>query len=201
MAGEILGPAPACPSGCGRAARWYGHGRGFDCQACATAAADRRRARTRRTASVRNPPRPPFERVAGACSLCGLSPLPGRRRSWCSDACVDLWMLATNSRRALGQLVALHGHECWRCGTRTVEETRPGFPTLGIPPEVVEVPVPLAVDHVRPLWLLTVEEATELRWWLPFNLQLLCDRCHGAKTKREAALRARLRRDHPERLR
>lgn len=53
------------------------------------------------------------------------------------------------------------------------------------------------VDHVRPLWSLSGAERVELRWWLPFNLQLLCRPCHAAKTAREAAERARLRRVAP----
>lgn len=82
-------------------------------------------------------------------------------------------MVATSGQRAHGHLVALHGSTCWGCGTG---------------------PVPLDVDHVRPLWSLTDAERTELRWWLPFNLQLLCDRCHRAKTKAEATARAEARR-------
>lgn len=58
---------------------------------------------------------------------------------------------------------------CWECGALTYR---------------------VDVDHVRPLWSLTDQERTELRWWLPFNLQLLCHDCHKAKTKREAAQRA-----------
>ena len=185
----VLGPAPACPAGCGRPARWYGFGRGFPCQVCADAAHARRLARTRRTASVRRPPRPPHERVAGACSMCGTRPLPGRRRSWCSDECVDLWRLATDSTYQRLHLVGLHGPACWACGASTAEQ------------ETREVEVRLAVDHRRPLWLLTATEATELRWWLPFNLQLLCEPCHRDKTRREAALRARIRREDPTRLR
>jgi 5-methylcytosine-specific restriction endonuclease McrA len=52
----------------------------------------------------------------------------------------------------------------------------------------------LFVDHVRPRWSLTEQQRGELRWWLPFNLQLLCGRCHADKTAREAAERAELRR-------
>lgn len=55
-------------------------------------------------------------------------------------------------------------------------------------------PVRLEVEHVRPLWSLTDQERTELRWWLPYNLQLLCESCHKAKSAREASERAMLRR-------
>lgn len=105
--------------------------------------------------------------------MCGTTPLPGRRRSWCSDACVDLWNLATMPRVQLSQLVALHGPGCWSCGS-----DHDG----------------LEVEHVRPLWSLTDDERGELRWWLPFNLQLLCRTCHRAKTAREAGERAARRR-------
>lgn len=64
-------------------------------------------------------------------------------------------------------------------------------PVLG-PPSPLRVE--LEVEHVRPLWSLDEVERLELRWWLPFNLQLLCVPCHRAKTKREAGARAAYRR-------
>lgn len=118
---------------------------------------------------VRTPPRPPFEKVPGVCSMCGAE-LEGRRRSWCSDGCVALWLIATNATNAHGQLVTLHGPRCWGCGAPSHR---------------------LEVDHVRPLWALDDLERLELRWWLPFNLQLLCPPCHRAKTGFEAGMRAR----------
>lgn len=132
-----------------------------------------RRANARQNRSVRRPPRPPHERTKGACSMCGTSPLPGRRRSWCSDACVDLWNLAASPAFAKGQLLALHGAVCWTCGRQD---------------PAVEL------EHARPLWALTEEERAELRWWLPFNLTLMCPPCHRAKSRAEAAERAALRR-------
>lgn len=54
--------------------------------------------------------------------------------------------------------------------------------------------VSLHVDHVRPLWSLTDAERADLRWWLPFNLQVLCRACHNDKTAAEAAQRAEQRR-------
>lgn len=165
----------------------------------------RQRQKAARQAEVRKPPRPPFERVGNACSMCGTSPLPGRRRSWCSEECVDLWYVATRGEAAYRQLLELHGRQCWQCSA-TWEPGKIGWadrlgqvigpydapfcriPEYGPP---APRPVSLEVDHVRPLWSLTDEERTELRWWLPFNLQLLCGRCHKAKTKREAGDRAR----------
>lgn len=69
-------------------------------------------------------------------------------------------------------------------------------------PEIFRYPpapdlVALEVDHRRPLWSLTDDERDDLDWWLLGNLQLLCPDCHKAKTKREAADRAALRRGDP----
>lgn len=150
------------PSGCSR----------YDCPT-----GQRNRAREKATAArrakVRNPPRLPFNR-AGVCRLCGAD-VVAPRRSWCSQACVDIWWMATSSDRARRDLVAFYPG-CWECG------------------ELESFDVGVQVDHVVPLWNLTVAERLELKWWLPFNLQLLCDRCHAVKTKREAGRRAEIRR-------
>lgn len=61
---------------------------------------ERQRAASRRARAIRTPPRPPHEATKGTCSMCGTSPLPGRRRSWCSDTCVDLWNLAASAQVA-----------------------------------------------------------------------------------------------------
>lgn len=80
-----------------------------------------------------------------------------------------IWHIASGgSRVAHWWLSQELGDVCWVCWSE------PGW----------------EVDHVRPLWSLTDEERLELRWWLPFNLQLIGSRCHKAKTAREAALRA-----------
>jgi 5-methylcytosine-specific restriction endonuclease McrA len=53
----------------------------------------------------------------------------------------------------------------------------------------------LEVDHVVPLWSVAHLPDDERRWYFgPGNLWLLCPACHKAKTKREAAERAALRR-------
>lgn len=157
----------------------------------------------RRLAHVRTPPRPPFEREPKRCNLCGTPP-EGKRRTWCSDDCVHLWFVATSGQDAYRELVALHGQECWECGRQwdpgvipwhldvTHRVTADRRQVLGPWPPT---PVALAVDHVRPLWSLTARERRDLKWWLPFNLQLLCTSCHAAKTRREAGLRARAKRE------
>lgn len=123
--------------------------------------------------SHRTPPRPPFEHHPGkVCRLCGEA-VTGRRRRWCSDACVDLWNVVAEGRIAHYHLVTLHGWRCWSCGEPAPE---------------------LEVEHVRPLWSLTLAERCDLRWWLPYNLQLLCIPCHRAKSAAEARDRAAIRR-------
>lgn len=142
--------------------------------------------------SVRTPPRPPYERQKGRCSLCGTQP-KGRRRSWCTDDCVQTWWLATDAAAQLHHLVELHGRACWNCGATTwtpspawIRQHRPWMRDHPAEPE----PIALEVEHRRPLWSLNPTERHQLRWWLPFNLQLLCVPCHRAKTRLEAADRA-----------
>lgn len=137
------------------------------------------RARSRRAGEVRRPPRnsrPP----AGTCSLCG-DPVVKPRVSWCGDYCVQVWWLATTPADQKAQLRFVFPG-CWQCGIPEVDLERVG-----------EVQIALEVDHVRPLWSLDEQERTEIRWWLPANLQLLCTGpagCHTAKTAREATERA-----------
>lgn len=128
--------------------------------------------------SVRTPPRPPYQGLAGVvwqpdgslrrlCSMCGTA-VTGRRRSWCGEDCVRLWWIAIDGGIAFHWLSLETGPVCWVCWSEPAEE----------------------VDHVRPLWSLSAEERLELRWWLPFNLQLIGRACHRAKTRAEAADRA-----------
>lgn len=139
---------------------------------CFTCRSEKSRARYQQQMAVRRPPRPAFEKLAGLCNLCG-EKVTGRRRSWCSDDCVRLWFVATNPSSALSLLVDDFGWVCWSCWQPADQ---------------------LEVDHRRPLWSLTEDQRTELRWWLPFNLQLLCEACHRTKTRAEAGDRASLRR-------
>lgn len=168
---------------------------------------------------IRTPPRPP-SKGAGHCTMCGTYPLPARRRSWCSDDCVEIWTLATIPRHAFWQLLELLGHRCWRCGDSVQPGVLSRYDRLGYVsgpaagqgwsvtgadrsatwcnrPEYGP-PAPRAVtlelEHIRPLWSLNEAERLELRWWLPYNLQLLCVPCHRAKTRTEAAQRATYRR-------
>lgn len=119
---------------------------------------------------LRRPPRPRFA-MAGlvdgkrVCPMCGEP--AGRKRGWWHQTCVVLWRIAAFPGVAIADLIATTGRICWSCRERG--------------PHLF-----LELEHVRPLWSLTPEERTQLRWWLPFNLQLLCRACHKAKTAAEA---------------
>ncbi|HEV8230193.1 MAG TPA: HNH endonuclease signature motif containing protein [Candidatus Limnocylindria bacterium] len=84
---------------------------------------------------------------------------------------MELWKLAAFRGYQLLHMLQVHGRRCWGCGRRD--------------PHLF-----LELDHMRALSTLTTEERCELKWWLPFNLQLLCRDCHREKTATEA--RARL---------
>lgn len=104
--------------------------------------------------------------------MCG--ELSTAKRGWWHPECAETWKLAAFPRFAFGAL-RLEGNRCWRCDARDRA---------------------LELEHIRPLWSLTPAERLELKWWLPFNLQLLCRECHRAKTAHEAA--DRYARDYPE---
>ncbi len=143
--------------------------------------------KARERAAARRPPPPPYRGLAGLvvvddviigrlCSLCGEA-VPKGRQTWCGQDCVDTWNLAASPDAARAHLVKLLGPTCQGCDGAL----EPAFYFCEL-------------DHVRPLWSLDDEERLELRWWLPFNLQLLGPKCHRAKTAREAGERAALRR-------
>ena len=111
---------------------------------------------------LRTPPRPPFE-LRDGCPMCGQKP-ESKRARW-HPLCVELWKLAAWPATQLAHLLKTHGRICWGCAARDRA---------------------LELEHIRPLWSLNDQERLELKWWLPFNLQLLCRECHAAKTAREA---------------
>lgn len=53
----------------------------------------------------------------GICCICG-SAVQGRRRSWCSQSCVDLYLDNHNWARASWVAKVRAGHCCTRCGAR-----------------------------------------------------------------------------------
>jgi hypothetical protein len=148
----------------------------------------------------REPPRPPFENApTGTCRMCGASPLPKRKRRWCSDACAETWVHVNQpawcSWRFRLDTFGQREARCFECGA-TEKEALAAHPEsivrvkgTSVTQEMVRSQVawhPLELDHIRPLYSLNDEERLQLRWWLPFNLQLLCHWCHAAKSAREA---------------
>jgi 5-methylcytosine-specific restriction endonuclease McrA len=97
---------------------------------------------------------------------------PGKR-GWWHPACVEMWHYIAFPQNAISLLVKAHGRICWECRKR-------GEGLI----------YPLELEHVKPLWSLSATERLEHKWWLPFNLQLLCRDCHALKTAREAKERA-----------
>ena len=116
--------------------------------------------------TTRQPPPRPFENVPRdgrrVCPMCGEP--SGKSHAWWHQLCADIWNLAAHPRFAFDEL-RKQADCCWQCRTRTAA---------------------LEVEHIRPLWSLTPAERLELKWWLPFNLQLLCRDCHRAKTAAES---------------
>lgn len=132
----------------------------------------------------RIPPPPPFLGQKGRCKLCG-SPVPKGRRTLCSEACGDILAYARSQGWAAWALARDHGapehsyrgSRCFSC-LRTAKEAEEANNDRRFKA--------LELDHIRPLWTLNEDERRELKWWLPFNLQLLCHWCHVEKTSREA---------------
>lgn len=142
--------------------------------------------------SVRTPPPLPHLTQSGTCSLCGTTPLPGRRRSWCSDLCVWRWNAAQGNLRFAGFALLLPGiveGNYWSLHGADMRQRGYRCACCGGWFRYREI----EVDHIRPLWSLTPAERADIIWWTEPNLQLLCRPCHAVKTKREAGERGRVR--------
>lgn len=107
----------------------------------------------------------------GFCKWCNqpMRPSDKPRYLW-HAACAEAYLLATDLNKQLKYLIKRDGPICAMPGC----ERRGG-----------------EVDHRRPLWSIR-HLAPMIRrvFYGPFNLWLLCNVCHAAKTKREAAERA-----------
>lgn len=68
--------------------------------------------------------------TSGICVICG-GGLPGRKRAWCSDTCVDLYLDNHDWGRASWVAKVRAGHQCQRCGARGRMETNHIVPVNG----------------------------------------------------------------------
>lgn len=130
---------------------------------------------------VRRPPPRRFEGVyrdgRRVCPMCGEHSTS--KRAWWHPECAAVWNLAASPRFAIKELLSnVGGDVCWSCRRTRDERIEDG--------DDHRWPIELELEHIRPLWSLSSEERLELKWWLPFNLQLLCRPCHRAKTAAEA---------------
>lgn len=139
----------------------------------------------------------------GQCRWCE-APIIGKRgkyigqpdpsRSWCRDdegrsECLRQFNLHSRAEFQFNWLVGEHGEKCAGCGADKPPREREWY-------GFTETVTDLAVDHVEPLWLVVLTVPVEDRrpYFGPANLQLLCTPCHNRKSKREAALRALMKR-------
>lgn len=140
----------------------------------------------------------PFYR-AGGCRWCR-GPLTGRRTSWHPD-CLEQYYLHTALWAQRPYVASRDGNQCALCnsspirclkGSETAQMvTEPDGQKGWIHYHGVSFPSALEVDHIVPIWALSVlPRGDRIAYFGPSNLRLLCPPCHKAKTKREAAVRS-----------
>lgn len=102
----------------------------------------------------------------GICSMCA-GELPKRRRSYCSEACADLYVSLFFWGQAYRDAKERANHKCQRCGI-----TERGIYKLVYPHWEI---AGLEVHHIIPL-------NGAFRAWsplnMPWNLRALCHECH-----------------------
>ncbi len=116
----------------------------------------------------------------GRCRFCGEACDP--HRTW-HDACGELYETVTRAEKARVFLAGRDGPRCRACGFTVDGPLTPG--RLAV----------FEVDHIVPLALGAGRPAEERRaLFLPSNLQLLCGKCHAAKTEEDRRLIREMRR-------
>lgn len=119
----------------------------------------------------------PKYRDDGCCSSCNQK-LTGRKTSFCSKDCERgyMWRVWKGARWQKRAVAHRDGSACRCCGEVHESPIRPG----GKPyPNYSE----LEMDHIIPLHRGGSEK--------PENCQMLCEKCHASKTRREAVSRGR----------
>ena len=156
---------------------------------------------------LRRPPLHHHERSGGVCRWCGLIVFhdkgakagePNRRRAW-HTACVDEYKLHAWAAEQEKFVRKRDGGRCAACRERPKKWVRAKYESTDRATRGRYVRIKracaLELDHLTPLWSVANLPAHERRAFFgPSNLQLLCPDCHRAKTTREAAERAGLRR-------
>lgn len=139
------------------------------------------------------------EKLRPICRLCG-EPCPGRRYSWCSDECVDAYLLVSDSaalRRATFArdkgICAVCGVDCAalqeRLDAMGYEQRGEAFVVLR--ENGFNVPT-FRTDFCGSLWEAHHAEALdEGGSWELSNVQTLCSPHHKEKTAEQAGRRAR----------
>lgn len=123
-----------------------------------------------------------FEGQADTCCWCGTTPLPKRRRNWCSAKCVDeyLALCPTGPKGYVRQTLLRDQGKCVACQA-------PGH--IPWPPkarrETSHLPTH-QVDHIIPVIEGGSNESA--------NLRTLCEACHKIETAKLAKRRAEAKR-------
>jgi len=99
--------------------------------------------------------------------------------------CVTIYRIANFQGDAISHLRRRDHGVCANCGSTPADriQNRNGRYDTG-----------WCADHVVPLWSVDRNAENAFRYWTLENLQTLCESCHKAKTAREAAERAAIRR-------
>ena len=146
----------------------------------------------------RLPPRPPLR-----CRLC-LDPCPKRRRSWCSDECMEAYFMVSDTQFLRGKVHDRDRGVCRRCGIdcsklrRRINKIERG-PALQQALQVLKdqgfsVGKPEWVGYCPSLWQADhIEALDEGGSFELSNVQTLCHFCHKAKTAEQANRKARQR--------
>lgn len=130
------------------------------------------------------------------CRQCG-GPIRPPRETFCSQTCVDRWLIQTDAARFRAEVLRIHGVRCAVCGiappkprraSATPQDRAPGPFRAPRPVEPEVPPIKFFADHRVPLWAGGSHDRRA-------NGQVLCGLHHLAKTNAEAAERARIKRD------
>lgn len=161
------------------------------------------------------PPHQILEDGSRCCAWCD-KPVPQRRRSWCSDECVNEFLIRSNAKHALEKLIERDGYKCEICGIDPTELQAQAFIPhpkmanfndqhfalvrfeIAMEEYVAKLPAMRAVRDQYP-WLRSNRRTLEIDHIKPVsegggccgldNLRLLCPGCHA---KESGKLRSRL---------